>query len=331
VGADATGNVLWRTRLTRQASRPLIAQRPPVRIGRGAWGGAPYGARRIREQGHEGKRTAPPFVTPFVQANRNDRREAAAIAEAGARPTMRCVPTQAIGHQDLRARHRVRERRIGARTALIKAVHGLMPEDGLVMPTGVSKLRQAAVDTRASAKDTLTAVGRAMVAKPVEEVVALEAPTASCPQTLESLAQAHPECQRLMTSPGIGPIPATALSAAVGHVGVVKAGRRFAAGLGLAPRQHSTGGQTRLLGISKRGARYVRKLLIHGAGATRRGVERRTDSRSPWRRGLRKRRGWNRTAGAVANRAARIVWALRSRGGVHGETVSRPQQVAAQG
>jgi transposase len=134
-----------------------------------------------------------------------------------------------------------------------------------------------------------------------------------------------------MTIPGIGPMTATALIAAVGHVGVCKNGRQFAAWLGLVPRQHSTGGQTRLVGISKRGDRYVRKLLIHGARATLRWVERRTDSRSQWIRGWLKRRGWNRTAVAVAHRTARIAWALLSRGGVYGETVSRPQPVTAQG
>ncbi len=134
-----------------------------------------------------------------------------------------------------------------------------------------------------------------------------------------------------MTIPGIGPITATALIAAVGNVGVFKNGRQFAAWLGLVPKQHSTGGQTRLLGISKRGDSYVRKRLIHGARATLRWVELRTDSRSQWLRGLLKRRGWNRTAVAVANKTARIVWALLSRGGVYSETASRPHRVTDQG
>jgi transposase len=274
---------------------------------------------------------APQFVKPFVKSNTNDRRDAEAIAEAVTRPTMRFVPTKDIGQQDLQALHRVRERLIGERTALINEVHGLMNEYGIVIPTGVSKFRQAVVEKLASAQETLTALGQEMFGKLVEEFVALEEQIAYYQQKLESLAQAHPECQRLMTIPGIGPMTATALIAAVGHVGVFKNGRQFAAWLGLVPRQHSTGGQTRLLGISKRGDRYLRKLLIHGARATLRWVELRTDSRSQWIRGLLKRRGWNRTAVAVANRTARIVWALLSRGGVYGETMSRPQQVTAQG
>src|SRR4030095_15028360 len=132
----------------------------------------------------------------------------------------------------------------------------------------------------------------------------------------------HPECQRLMTIPGIGPITATALVAAGGGVGVIKKGPQCAAWLGLVPKQHSTGGQSQLLGISKRGESYVRKLLIHGARATLRWVRLKTDDRSRWMRGLLARRGWNRTAVAVANKNARIVWALLSRGGVYGDNAS---------
>jgi transposase len=243
---------------------------------------AHYWARRFREHGHEVKLMAPQFVKPFVKSNKNDMRDAEAIAEAVTRPTMRFVPTKDIDQQDLQALHRVRERLIGERTALINEVHGLMNEYGIVIPTGVSKFHQAVVEKLESEKDTLTALSQEMFGKLVEEFVALEEQIAYDQQKLESLAKTHPECQRLMTIPGIGPITATALIAAVGHVGVFKNGRQFAAWLGLVPKQHSTGGQTRLLGISKRGDSYLRKLLIHGARATLRWVELRTDSRSQW-------------------------------------------------
>ena len=160
-----------------------------------------------------------------------------------------------------------------------------------------------------------------MFRKLIEEFVALEEQRAYYQEQLDTLAATHPEGQRLMTIPGIGPITATALIAAVGDVGVFKNGRQFAAWLGLVPKQHSTGGETHLLGISKRGARYLRKLLIHGAQATLRWVKLQTDRRSQWIRGLLARRGWNRTAVAVANKNARIVWALLSRGGVYGAPV----------
>src|SRR5262245_4291584 len=143
VGVDTTGKMLWRKRLTRHALMPVIAQLPPVRIGIEACGGAHDWARRFREHGHEVKRMAPQFVKPFVKSNKNDMRDAEAIAEAVTRPTMRFVPPKDIAQQDLPALHRVRERRIGERTALINEVHGLMHEYGIVLPKGVAKFRHA--------------------------------------------------------------------------------------------------------------------------------------------------------------------------------------------
>jgi transposase len=321
VGSDATGTILWRKRLTRHTLMPFIAQLPPVVIGIEACGGAHYWARRFRAQGHAVKLMAPQFVKPFVKSNKNDMRDAEAIAEAVTRPTMRFVPPKDIDQQDIQALHRVRERLIGERTALINEVHGLLHEYGIVIPKGVAKFRQAVVEKLEADKDKLTTLSQEMFAKLVEEFATLEEQIAYYQGKLESLATTHPECQRLMTIPGVGPITATALIAAVGDVEVFKNGRQFAAWLGLVPKQHSTGGQTRLLGISKRGDRYVRKLLIHGARATLRWVKLKTDNRSQWIRALLDRRGWNRTAVAVANKNARIVWALLRRGGVYGANV----------
>src|SRR5919106_2138900 len=322
VGTDTTGKIVWRKRLTRHALVPFMAQLPPVTIGLEACGGAHYWARQLRQQGQQVKLMAPQFVKPYVKANKNDMRDAEAIAEAVTRPTMRFVPIKDIDQQDIQALHRVRERLIGARTALINEVHGLMQEYGIVIPTGVSKFRQAVVEKLETEKDKLTPLSQEMFWKLIKEFAALEERIAAYQEQLETLAKLHPECQRLMTIPGIGPITATALIAAVGDMGVFKNGRQFAAWLGLVPKQHSTGGQTHLLGISKRGDSYLRKLLIHGARATLRWVGLRTDKRSQWIRGLLARRGWNRTAVAVANKNARIVWALLSRGGVYGAHAS---------
>lgn len=320
VGSDSTGKILWRKRLSRNALMPFIVQLPPVLIGIEACGGAHYWARRFREHGHEVKLMAPQFVKPFVKSNKNDMRDAEAIGEAVTRPTMRFVPPKEVEQQDIQALHRVRDRLIGDRTALVNEVHGLMHEYGIVIPKGISKFRQSVVGKLESDKDKLTALSQEMFWKLVEEFVALEERLAYYQEKLESLAKTHPECQRLMTIPGIGPITATALVAAVGDVGAFKNGRQFAAWLGLVPKQHSTGGQTHLLGISKRGDSYLRKLLIHGARATLRWVKPKTDGRSQWIRGLLERRGWNRTAVAVANKNARIVWALLSQGGVYRES-----------
>jgi len=310
VGMDERGKIVLRKRLSRHDLIPFLAKLPPVLIGMEACGGAHYWARRFRQHGHEVKLMAPQFVKPYVKSNKNDSRDAEAIAEAMTRPTMRFVPTKEVDQQDLQALHRVRERLIGARTALVNEVHGLMHEYGIVIPKGVAKFRQAVVGKLESEQDKLTPLSQEMFWKLIDEFAALEKQLTYYQEKLEALATTHPECQRLMTIPGIGPLSATALVAAVSNASAFKNGRQFAAWLGLVPRQYTTGGKERLLGISKRGDTYLRKLLVHGARATIRWVGRKTDRRSQWIRQLVERRGKNRTAVAVANKNARIVWAL---------------------
>ena len=310
VGMDDRGNVVYRKRLSRHDLMPCIAKLPPVRIGLEACGGAHYWARRFGAYGHEVKLMAPQFVKPYVKSHKNDSRDAEASAEAVTRPTMRFVLAKDVDQQDIQALHRVRERLIGERTALVHAVHGLLHEYGMVRPKGVAKFRQAVVSKLEAEKDKRTPLSQEMFWKLVEEFAALEKQLAYDQEKLEALAATHPACQRLMTIPGIGPLTATALVAAVSDASAFTNGRQCAAWLGLVPRQYSTGGQARLLGMSKRGESYLRKLLIHGARATIRWVGRKTDRRSQWIRQLRERRGKNRTAVAVANKNARIVWAL---------------------
>jgi transposase len=209
---------------------------------------------------------------------------------------------------------------MGARTALVNEMRGLLAEYGIVLPTGVNAFRHAWAAKLAAEHAKLTPLSQELFGKLWAEFKQVEAEVAYYDEKLQALATTHPESQRLLTIPGIGPITATALIAAVGDVGGFTNGRQFAAWLGLVPKQHTTGGQTRLLGISKRGDRYLRKLLIHGARATLRWARTKTDRRSRWIRGVLERRGWNRTAVAVANKNARIVWAVLSRGGVYGES-----------
>jgi transposase len=286
VGMDEKGKIVFRKRLSRHDLIPFMVKLPPVLIGMEACGGAHYWARCCRAYGHEVKLMAPQFVKPYVKSNKNDSRDAEAIAEAVTRPTMRFVPTKEVAQQDIQALHRVRERLIGERTALVNAVHGLLHEYGIVIPKGVAKFRQAVVGKLESEQDKLTPLSQEMFWKLVEEFAALEKQLAYYQEKLEALATTHPECQRLMTIPGIGPLSATALVAAVSDASAFKNGRQFAAWLGLVPRQYSTGGKERLLGISKRGDSYLRKLLIHGARATMRWVALKTDRRSQWIRQL---------------------------------------------
>jgi transposase len=175
VGMDDRGKIVYRKRVSRHDLMPFLAKLPPVLIGIEACGGAHDWARRFRAYGHEVKRMAPPFVKPYVKSNKNDSRDAEAIAEAVTRPTMRFVPIKDVDQHDIRALHRVRERLIGERTALVNAVHGLMQEYGMVMPKGVAKFRQAVVGKLEAEKDKCTPLSQEMFWKLVEECAALEA------------------------------------------------------------------------------------------------------------------------------------------------------------
>src|SRR5499426_506993 len=189
IGMDNTGKIVFRKRFSRHDLMPFLAKLPPVRIGMEACGGAHYWARRFREHGHEVKLMAPQFVKPYVKSNKNDSRDAEAIAEAVTRPTMRFVPIKDVDQQDIQALHRIRERLIGARTALVHEIHGLLHEYGMVMPKGVAKFRQAVVGKLAAEKAKLTPLSQEMFWKLVEEFAALEAQLAYDQEKLDTLAQ----------------------------------------------------------------------------------------------------------------------------------------------
>ena len=309
-GMDERGKIVLRKRLTREALLPFLAQLAPVLIGMEACGGAHDWARRLREHGHTVKLIAPQFVKPYVKSNKNDPADAEAICEAMTRPTMRFVPIKEIGQQDLQSLHRARERVVKARTALVNEIRGLLAEYGIVLPQSVTKFRNGFLATLEAECVKLTALGQELFGQLYEEFGALEKRLAYYTAKLEAISAAHPVCQRLETIPGIGPLTATAMVAAVSDVTHFQNGRQFAAWIGLVPRQHSTGGKPRLLGISKRGDVYLRTLLIHGARATLRWIGLKTDRRSKWVRGLIDRRGKNKAAVALANKNARIAWVL---------------------
>jgi transposase len=310
VGMDDAGHVVLRKRLTRSELPRFIATLPPLRIGMEACGSAHYWARRFREHGHDVRLIAPQFIKAYVKSPKNDARDAEAICEAVTRPTMRFVPIKRVEQQDLQALHRVRERLIKARTALVNEIRGLLSEYGMIVPQGITKFRRLIVPTLEAGQAQLTPCSRELFRQLYEEFLALDQRLASYDEQLTAIGQAHPECQRLQTIPGIGPVTATALIAAIGDATQFKNGRQLAAWLGLVPREHSTGGKPRLLGISKRGDVYLRTLLVHGARTILRWVDTKSDDRSRWLRALIARRGKNRAAVAFANKNARIVWAL---------------------
>jgi transposase len=309
-GMDERGKIVLRKRLTREALLPFIARLPPVVIGIEACGGAHYWARRFREHGHTVKLMAPQFVKPYVKSNKNDPADAEAICEAVTRPTMRFVPIKEVDQQDLQALHRARERVVKARTALVNEIRGLLGEYGIILPQSVTQFRHTFLATLEAERAKLTPLSTELLTHLYEEFCALEKRLSYYTEKLEAISAAHPVCQRLETIPGVGPLTATAMVAAVSDVTHFQNGRQFAAWIGLVPRQHSTGGKPRLLGISKRGDVYLRTLLIHGARATLRWIRLKTDRRSTWVRGLIDRRGKNKAAVALANKNARIAWVL---------------------
>jgi transposase len=310
VGMEDSGRVVLRKRLARRALLTFIANVPPLRIGMEACGSAHDWARRFHEHGHDVRLIAPQFIKAYVKSPKNDARDAEAICEAVTRPTMRFVPIKRVEQQDLQALHRVRERLIKARTALVNEIRGLLNEYGIILPQSLTKFRALIVEKLHEEQAKLTTLSTEFFWHLYDEFLAVEKRLAYYDEKLAAIGQAHPECQRLQTIPGIGPLSATALIAAIGDVTQFKNGRQLAAWLGLVPREHSTGGTPRLLGISKRGDRYLRKLLVHGARATLRWVDTKGDDRSRWLSALIARRGKNRAAVALANKNARIVWAL---------------------
>jgi transposase len=279
VGMNDSGHVVLRKRIARSELLTFMANVPPLRIGMEACGSAHDWARCVREHGHDVWLIAPQFVKAYVKSPKNDARDVEAIGEAVTRPTMRLVPIKRVEQQDLQALHRIRERLITARTVLVNEIRGLLNEYGIVLPQSMAKFRALIVDKLETDQAKLTTLSTELFWHLYDEFLAVEKRLAYDDEKLAAIGQAHPECQRLQTIPGIGPVSATALIAAIGDVTQFKNGRQLAAWLGLVPRAHSMGGKPRVLGMSKRGAVYLRKLLVHGARATLRWIETTHDER----------------------------------------------------
>lgn len=313
-GVDAKGKAVFTKRLSRTKLLPFLAQLPPCLIGMEASGSAHYWAREFTKLGHTVRLMGPQFVRPYVQGQKNDANDAAGICEAVGRPHMRFVAMKSVTQQDIQALHRIRERQIKTRTALVNQIRGLLAEYGIVIPQGVAKVRHALPRILEEAENGLTMLAREWLATLMAEWRTLEQHLENIDGQLQRIFAQTEACQRLAQLAGVGPVTATALVAAVGDARSFKNGRQMAAWLGLVPRQHSSGGKPTLLGISKHGDSYLRKLLIHGARAVIRQVDKKTDTRSRWLQGVRERRGTNRACVAQANKTARIAWVLLARG-----------------
>ena len=254
------------------------------------------------------------FVKPFVKSNKNDFLDAEAIAEAVDRQNMRFVPIKTDDQLDLQALHRVRDRLITRRTSVINQLRAFLLERGLVFAKSPARLRERMPEVLENAEEDLTPRMRNLLALLWNEWKDLEQQVVDLNHEVELIASSDAACLRLRQIPGIGPLVATAIVASIGNGAAFHKGREFAAWMGLAPKQYSTGGKTKLYGISKRGNRYLRKILIHGARAVVLRCKRERLPMGAWMTALEMRAPRNVLIVATANKLARIAWAVLSSG-----------------
>ena len=311
-GLDATGRVVLKKRIRREKIMAFAANLPACTIAMEACCGAHHLAHRLIELGHTVRLMPPEYVRPYVKAMKNDDRDAEAIAEAATRPTMRFVEPKNAAQLDLQTLHRRRERLVGQRTALINQLRAILLERGITVVQGPAKLAASLADILAD--DALSPRMCRLIEQLREEWRGLDTTIAELDAEFRNIARQEEASRQLMTIPGFGPLAATALRAAIGRGEVMRNGRDLAAYLGLVPRQASTGGRTKLLGISKRGDRYLRTLLIHGARAALPHLAARDNPLGRWLRGLRARCHHNVAVVALANKLARIAWAVLASG-----------------
>lgn len=314
---DVRGHKIFSKLVQRDQLRMVLSQLPPCRVAMEACGSAHYWAREIRALGHETELLPPQAVKPFVLGHKNDARDAAAIAEAAARPATPRVAIKTEAQQAIQALHRVRSRLVRDRTAIGNELRGLMGEFGLVVAQGHAVIRQGILrglldEQQARLGDEL----QALLIDLLDQWLELDARVKHYDKRLEMLAKTLKEAQCLMSIPGIGPINATLLLSHLGDPARFPCGRQFSASLGLVPRQYSSGGHSRLKGITKRGNGEVRRQLVHGARAALRQFQRQEhpDRLARWACTLAERVGQRKAIVALANKLARICWSLLAHG-----------------
>ena len=309
-GVDERGKAVVRKALKRGQVLPFFANLQPCLIGLEACGSAHYWARKLQGQGHTVKLMAPQFVKPYVKTNKNDAADAEAICEAVGRPTMRFVPIKNEEQQAILAVHRARQGFVKARTAQANQIRGLLAEYGIAIPPGIGHLATHLPDILEDGENGLPGVFRQLIDQLGTHLKELDRQVHELEGQIQAWHRTNEASRKLAEIPGIGPITASALVASIGDAKNFDDGRQLAAWLGLVPRQHSSGGKQTLLGISKRGDTYLRTLLIHGARAVIRVAERKVNHAGSWLAGVMGRRNKNVAAVALANKNARIVWAL---------------------
>jgi transposase len=312
-GTDAKGKCVLRKRLSREKLIEFVAQLTPCTIGIEACTGAHYWARVFEGMGHTVKMMAPQFVKPYIKSNKNDSNDARGIAEAVTRPDMKFVPIKKIAQQDILLFHRARALLIKQRTAQANQIRGLLAEYGIIIAKGITHLEKL-LDVLEINKEKLTVKSLDIFKKLNEQFKAYNSDIDEYDKQIELVANQDVRCKELMKIEGVGPMTASAAVATIGDARVFKNEREVSAWLGLVPKQHSSGNTIRLSGISKRGDCYVRTLLIHGARTVVKSCQNKMDGRSLWVADKKNRCGYNKAAVALANKNARIIWAILATG-----------------
>jgi transposase len=320
IALDERGKIVIKQKFSRKQLLVYTANLASSLIGIEACSGAHFIGAALRDQGHEVRLIPAQFVKPFLKSNKNDFLDAEAIAEAVARQNMRFVPIKTDDQLDLQALHRVRDRLVHRRTALINQIRGFLLERGITFAKGPANLRNQMPAILEDAEQNLTPRLRSLLDHLWQEWKQLNSDVECVSDEIDAIASQDAACQRLRGIPGVGPLVATATVAAIGNGAAFRKGREFAAWLGLIPRQHSTGGKAHLLGISKRGNIYLRRLFVHGARAVLLCVKYDTGRLGQWMRQLELRAPRNKVIVAVANKLARIAWAVLSTGNEYRNT-----------
>lgn len=315
VGLDRTGAVVKRRRMRLESIAAFTKIMPSCIVAMEACCGAHHFGRLLTAQGHTVRLMSPEYVRPYVKAQKNDDRDAEAIAEAATRPTMRFVELKSEDQLDMQTLHRARDRLVGERTALINQLRAILLERGITVPKGRYKLQQH-LAAMSDPEDDISLSGRIrrLIDDMRAEWLELDQRIAAFDTEFAMHARSNADARRLATIPGIGVLNATALVAAIGNGETFARGRDLAAWLGLVPRQITTGGKPRLVGITKRGNKYLRKLLIHGARSALPTLSTSATPLGDWLRALMQRVHKNAAVVALANKLARIVWVVLRRG-----------------
>lgn len=313
-GLSRGGKTVFEKRVLRKSLLKLVAQLPACLIGIEACTGAFYWQREFEKLGHQFRVISPQYVKPFVKGQKNDSNDAQAIAIALMQPTMQFVPPKSCEQQDIQALHRGRQRLINHRTATVCQIRGLLLDRGIPIGTAMSRARRAIPLILEDATNGLSERMRRIVAELYDLLCSLDARIAFFDREIQLVFRQSEDCHRIAKIKGVGPKTATAVVAAIGNGNEFRNGRHFAAWLGLVPRQHSSGERQIMMNITKRGDQHLRTLLVHGARAVVRTAENKTDYFNRWVNQLKDRRGYNKAIVAVANKNARIIWAVLRHG-----------------